>query len=134
MLGDVHQCFSVDFVNENDEHAHHYLIMFLNSLHLSGLPPHRLNLKCGQYVMLLKKNLNSTKSLCNSNRLHLLQVSSSVLLCEIVKGCCSFNNLPTQAKRIDRRTIVKYSGKGLITRNFVTIYYSQWSFILQLMQ
>ncbi|XP_024392361.1 uncharacterized protein [Physcomitrium patens] len=32
--GDVHQCFSADFVHENDEHAHHYLVEFLNSLQL----------------------------------------------------------------------------------------------------
>ncbi|XP_024368016.1 uncharacterized protein [Physcomitrium patens] len=32
---DVHQCFSADFIHENDEHAHHYLVEFLNSLQLS---------------------------------------------------------------------------------------------------
>jgi len=53
---------------------------------LSGLPPHQLNLKCGQYVILLR-NLNLAKVLCNYSRLHLLQVSPSVLLCKIVEGC-----------------------------------------------
>ena len=83
--GDVHQCFSADFVHENDEHAHHYPVEFLNSLQLSGLPLHQLNLKCGQYLKLLR-NLNPAKGLCNGSRLRLLQVSSSVLLCEIVEG------------------------------------------------
>ena len=85
MPGDLHQCFSVDFVHENNEHAHHYPIKNLNSLHLSGLLPHQLNLKCGQYMMLLR-NLNATKDLCNGSRLRLLQVCPSVLLCEIVVG------------------------------------------------
>ena len=81
----MHQCFSADFVHENDEHAHHYPVEFLNSLQLSGLLPHQLDLKCGQYLMLLR-NLNLAKGLYNGSRLHLLQVSSSVLLCEIVEG------------------------------------------------
>jgi len=71
MLGDVHQCFSVDFVHENDEHAHHYPIELLNSHHLSNLPTHHLNLKCDQHVMLLR-NLNSAKGLCNGSYLRLL--------------------------------------------------------------
>ncbi|XP_073389622.1 uncharacterized protein [Physcomitrium patens] len=83
--GDVHQCFSADFVHENDEHGHHYPVEFLNSLQLSSLPPHQLSLKCGQYLM-LPRNLNPAKDLCNSSRLRLLQVSSNVLLCEIVEG------------------------------------------------
>ena len=85
MPGNVHQCFSTDFVHENDEHAHHYPVEFLNSLHVSDLPPHQLNLKCGQYVMWLR-NLNPTKGLCNGSRLRLLQVCPFVLLCEIMKG------------------------------------------------
>nr|PNR39261.1 hypothetical protein PHYPA_019539 [Physcomitrium patens] len=63
ILGDVHQCFSADFIHENDEHAHHYSVEFLNSLQLSGLPPHQLSLKCGQYLMLLR-NLNPAKVCC----------------------------------------------------------------------
>ena len=35
---------------------------------------------------MLLRNLNSAKGLCNGSHLHLLQVSSSVLLCEIVEG------------------------------------------------
>ena len=81
----MHQCFSADFVHKNDEHAHHYPVEFLNSLQLSGLPPHQLSLKCGQYLMLLR-NLNPAKGLYNDSRLRLLQMSPSILLCEIVEG------------------------------------------------
>ena len=79
------QCFGADFVYENDEHAHHYPVEFLNTLQLSGLSPRQLNLKCGPYLMLLR-NVNPAKGLCNGSRLRLLQVPSSVLLCEIVGG------------------------------------------------
>jgi len=51
---------------------------------LSGLPPHQLNIKCGQYLMLLR-NLNLVKGVCNGSHLRLLQVSPFVLLCEIVE-------------------------------------------------
>ena len=37
--------------------------------------------------MMLLRNLNPAKGLCNGSRLCLLQVSSSVLLYEIVEGC-----------------------------------------------
>ena len=41
---------------------------FLNSLTPSGMPPHRLNLKCGSIVMLLR-NLSLKDGLCNGTRL-----------------------------------------------------------------
>ena len=63
-----------------------------DSLQLSGLLPHQLNHKCGQYLMLLR-NLNLAKGLCNGSRLRHLQVSSSVLLCEIVEGCYRFQEV-----------------------------------------
>lgn len=60
---------SADTITSDDEIAETlYTTEFLNSLQLSGLPPHELRLKNGTIVMLIR-NLNSKKGLCNGTRL-----------------------------------------------------------------
>jgi ATP-dependent DNA helicase PIF1 len=85
LAGEVHVCLSADSVNDDGADTRMYPVEFLNSLHLSGLPPHRLELKAGQFVMLLR-NLNPSMGLCNGTRMRLLSVSPSVLCCEIAQG------------------------------------------------
>jgi ATP-dependent DNA helicase PIF1 len=41
---------------------------FLNTITLAGMPPHRLALKIGVHVILLK-NLDAPSRLCNGTRL-----------------------------------------------------------------
>uniref|UniRef100_A0A0L8HQN4 DNA helicase Pif1-like 2B domain-containing protein n=1 Tax=Octopus bimaculoides TaxID=37653 RepID=A0A0L8HQN4_OCTBM len=48
----------------NEEEVQNYLFEFINSLTPFGLPPHRLNLKVGAIVMLLR-NLSISQGLCN---------------------------------------------------------------------
>ena len=83
MPGDSNHCFSADYVNE--EEAGTYPVEFLNTLQLSGLPPHDLELKNGQFVMLLR-NLNPSRGLSNGSRMQLLSMSRNLLRCKLIEG------------------------------------------------
>ena len=54
--GEIHDLRSADCVPD-DESLGNYPAEFLNTLNISGLPPHELRLKLGVPVMLLR-NLN----------------------------------------------------------------------------
>lgn len=58
---------------------------FLNSLELSGLPPHILKLKTGAIVMLLR-NLNASQGLLNGTRLIVRNMYDNCLDLEIITG------------------------------------------------
>ncbi|UYV80593.1 hypothetical protein LAZ67_19000888 [Cordylochernes scorpioides] len=81
------QCFlSVDSVEcENVEEQNNYHTEFLNSLTPTGMPPHRLNLKIGAIVMLLR-NLNPKQGLCNGTRMVIQRMRSHVLEAQILTG------------------------------------------------
>ena len=67
--GQLIEYLSIDSVqDENAGSRHLYPQEFLNTLDLSGMPPHRLKLKVGTPIMLLR-NLNSDAGLCNGTRL-----------------------------------------------------------------
>ncbi|KAL7375909.1 hypothetical protein ABVT39_026346 [Epinephelus coioides] len=50
--GEEHTLHSVDTIGPNDSHV--YPVEFLNTLCPSGMPPHRLSLKIGMIIMLLR--------------------------------------------------------------------------------
>ncbi|KAI2514302.1 helicase [Fragilaria crotonensis] len=80
---DEHIFLSIDNImsEEIDDPAYTlYPPEFLNSLEPSGLPPHRLSLKKGMLVMLLR-NLSSTLS--NGTRLMVRRISRSILECSV---------------------------------------------------
>ncbi|XP_059179144.1 uncharacterized protein LOC131958244 [Physella acuta] len=83
------KCYqSIDSIQQdstNAEEAANYPLEFLNSLTPGGMPPHRLNLKVGSVVMLLR-NLDSTRGLCNGTRMVVKQLMSKVIDCEIMIG------------------------------------------------
>lgn len=58
---------------------------FLNSIEVSGLPPHELKLKQGCIVMLMR-NLNAKQGLLNGTRLRVLKMFDNVLILEIITG------------------------------------------------
>ncbi|GJY02585.1 ATP-dependent DNA helicase PIF1-like protein [Tanacetum coccineum] len=61
-----------------------YPLEFLNSLNVSGLPPHCLRLKIGCPIIL--RNLNSANGLCNGTKLICKRFDSNVIDAEIAVG------------------------------------------------
>ncbi|XP_045456269.1 uncharacterized protein LOC123666107 [Melitaea cinxia] len=76
--------YSVDTVLDTAE-AVHYPTEFLNSLVPPGIPPHKLILKVGSLVILLR-NLNPPK-LCNGTRLKIVKLKNFLIECTILTGC-----------------------------------------------
>ncbi|GBP05743.1 ATP-dependent DNA helicase PIF1 [Eumeta japonica] len=76
--------YSVDTVLDLEE-AVHFPTEFLNSLNPSGLPPHKMVLKVGCPVILLR-NLNPPK-LCNGTRLLIKSLKTFIIECTILTGC-----------------------------------------------
>jgi len=65
---------------------------FLNSLNISGLPPHKLRLKIGQPIILLR-NINSVSGLCNGTRLVIKKIYSRLIEAVISFGAFSGNTV-----------------------------------------
>ncbi|KAL4153586.1 hypothetical protein QTP88_001419 [Uroleucon formosanum] len=101
--------YSIDTVLDAEE-AIHCPTEFLNSLSPSGTPPHKLILKVGSPLILLR-NLSPPK-LCNGTRLQIKSLKNYLLECIILTGCGAEEmvlvpripmiptNLPFQFKRL----------------------------------
>lgn len=86
--GDAREYLSADSVEDetgNQNGAHLFPTEFLNSLTPSGIPPHRLILKIGAPIMLLR-NLDCSKGLCNGTRLIVRALQHHVIDAEIAVG------------------------------------------------
>nr|XP_043623216.1 uncharacterized protein LOC122594998 [Erigeron canadensis] len=81
--GNEHIYFSFD--EALDDTHNHYPIEFLNSLNVSGLPPHCLRLKVGCLVILLR-NIDPSNGLCNGTRLICKSFQRNVIDAEIAVG------------------------------------------------
>jgi PIF1-like helicase len=77
--GDSNHCSSADFVHEDEAVTHP--VEFVNTLQLSGICPHDLELKTGQFARLLR-NLNPSRGLSNGSRIQLLSMSR----CKLIEG------------------------------------------------
>ena len=76
---------SIDLANEAQDGYQPYPMEYLNSLNVSGLPLSKLALKIGCPVMLLR-NLDPAKGLCNGTRMIVRQIKNRVIKCEIISG------------------------------------------------
>lgn len=78
---------SVDTADDDDSEPLDEILPteFLNSLNPNGLPPHRLVLKIGAIVILLR-NLNIENGLCNGTRLRITNLMSHCIGAEIISG------------------------------------------------
>src|SRR6266542_1706188 len=84
--GEAKEFLSADSVEDKDEvHLGLYLIEFLNTLTPSGTHPHRLILKKGVPIILLR-NLSPTEGLCNGTRLITREFNKHVIDAEILTG------------------------------------------------
>ncbi|KAJ0614373.1 putative DNA helicase [Helianthus annuus] len=73
------------FDEVEDDHHNLYPIEFLNSLTVSGLPPHKLQLKIGCPIILLR-NIDPSHGLCNGTRLICKGFQHNVIDAEIAVG------------------------------------------------
>jgi len=89
--GEAVTCLSVDTVAEVDQQAI-YLAEYLNSLNLSGLPPHDLRLKIGAPVMLLL-NIDPVRGHCNGTRYIVRQIQNRYIEAQIKGGEYDSNTL-----------------------------------------
>ena len=84
--GDAQEFLSADSVEDEDfVHQNLYPIEFLNTLTPSGTPPHKLILKIGAPIILLR-NINPTEGLCNGTRLIIRRFQQYVIDAEILTG------------------------------------------------
>ena len=84
MPGDAVIITSYDKLIEDSQQAQ-YPTEFLNTLNISGLPPHILYLKVGLPIILIR-NINPATGLCNGTRLIIKKIFSRLIVGEISIG------------------------------------------------
>jgi len=67
-------------------------VEFINQLEFNGAPSHKLSLKIGTPIMLLR-NLNPSPGLCNGTRLLVTQLAETVIGAQIITGSKIGNNV-----------------------------------------
>jgi hypothetical protein len=95
----LHSADSVTLENEADNEHQPYPVEYLNSLKASGLPLAKLELKAGCPVMLLR-NLDPSKGLCNGTRLRVVQIRPRVLRCTVLSRDRRFSGQEVLIPRI----------------------------------
>ncbi|KAG3095780.1 hypothetical protein PI125_g16174 [Phytophthora idaei] len=88
--GDAQEYRSVDTLDGDDELERQerndlYPPVFLDTISLSGMPPHKLRLKIGTPVMLIR-NINTKEGFCNGTRLWVVSLRRNYMQAVIMGG------------------------------------------------
>ncbi|CAJ0936430.1 unnamed protein product, partial [Ranitomeya imitator] len=91
LIGDYTEYISDDSIDPDEaDDLDQYPLEFLNSLTPTGMPSHRLKLKIGTIVMLLR-NVNTNKGLCNGTRLIVTALHANIILAKVISGSAAGN-------------------------------------------
>lgn len=71
---------------QHDTNQHLWPSEFLNQLHPNGFPPHKLELKVGMPILILR-NLSPSQGLCNGTRLRITRLLPHIIEGTILNGC-----------------------------------------------
>lgn len=71
--------------DSSDEDNQHYPIEFLNECTPSGMPVHKMSLKIGAIIMLIR-NLNTKRGLCNGTRLIITDLKPNLIIASVLAG------------------------------------------------
>ncbi|XP_014674745.1 PREDICTED: ATP-dependent DNA helicase pif1-like [Priapulus caudatus] len=82
--GDRHDYFSTDSLAA-DDNSFEIPVEYLNTLCPSGMPPHRISLKIGMIIMLLR-NFDQIHGHCNGSRYIVRQLLLHLVVAELVSG------------------------------------------------
>lgn len=81
-----------EIVSDDENDALQFPTEYLNSIELSGLPRHNLKLKVGA-VVLLMRNLHTSKGLINGTRLRVIAMHNNSVDCEVLTGSSRGNRV-----------------------------------------
>jgi PIF1 helicase. len=94
---------------DNGNDINNYPVEFLNSLTISGLPPHKLVLKVNCIVLPIR-NLNTKKVLVNGIRMRIKFMHRTAIDCEVLTGTtCKKRILIRRINLTDSGNILPYN-------------------------
>jgi ATP-dependent DNA helicase PIF1 len=88
-IGDEREYLSADKLDQSEtNYGDHYNVLtpeFLNSLRTFGMPNHKIKLKIGTPIMLMR-NIDQSRGLCNGTRLIITHLGQAVLGAKVMCG------------------------------------------------